>query len=134
AFESLLRDFEQKLARFSGQLSLPNGLDAVEALLQALVRPALNPELCAKYATVARSESVAERNEAFETTSNRKSTPPMHDIFDRPVIIVAAPRSGSTLLFETLAGSPDFFTVGGESHEVIEGIPALRPHSRGFSS
>ena len=43
-------------------------------------------------------------------------------LFDRPLIILAAPRSGSTLLFETLAESPGVWTVGGESHSFIEGI------------
>lgn len=36
---------------------------------------------------------------------------------------MAAPRSGSTLLFEQLAKSHDFWTIGGESHGTIEGIP-----------
>lgn len=49
------------------------------------------------------------------------------DVFDRPVIILAAPRSGSTLLFETLAEAPDVWTIGDESHGVIEGLEPLRP-------
>ena len=48
-------------------------------------------------------------------------------LFDRPVIVLAAPRSGSTLLFETLAEAPDLWTVGGESHRFIEGLPRLSP-------
>src|SRR5690606_36855978 len=36
--------------------------------------------------------------------------------FDRPVFIVSPPRSGSTLLFETLAAAPGVFTIGDESH------------------
>lgn len=40
--------------------------------------------------------------------------------FDRPVFIVSPPRSGSSLLFETLAQSPDVFTIGGESHRMLE--------------
>lgn len=50
-----------------------------------------------------------------------------HDHFDRPVFIVSPPRSGSTLLFETLAGAPDVHTIGDESHRLIEGIPGLAP-------
>ena len=35
----------------------------------------------------------------------------------RPLIILCAPRSGSTLVFERLAAcSPDWVTVGNESH------------------
>ncbi|MCK4951639.1 MAG: sulfotransferase [Gammaproteobacteria bacterium] len=47
--------------------------------------------------------------------------------FDRPVIILAAPRSGSTLLFETLTQSRDFWTIGGESHGVFEAIGKYDP-------
>jgi uncharacterized protein YecA (UPF0149 family) len=49
--------------------------------------------------------------------------------FDRPVIILAAPRSGSTLLFETLACSSDFWTIGGESHGIFESIPQFNPQT-----
>jgi hypothetical protein len=45
----------------------------------------------------------------------------------RPVFIVSAPRSGSTLLFETLAASDQVSTVGGEAHWLVESIPGLRP-------
>jgi hypothetical protein len=48
-------------------------------------------------------------------------------LFDRPVIVLAAPRSGSTLLFETLAEAPEVWTVGGESHRFIEGLRPLNP-------
>ena len=45
------------------------------------------------------------------------------------MIVLAAPRSGSTLLFETLAEAPALWTVGGESHQFIEGLPRLNPMS-----
>jgi hypothetical protein len=54
--------------------------------------------------------------------------------FDKPVVILSAPRSGSTLLFETLARAPGLQTIGGESHRVIEGVPALHPAMRGYAS
>ena len=50
---------------------------------------------------------------------------------ERPVFIVAAPRSGSTLLFETLAVTPQFATLGGEAHWLVEGIESLRPGAAG---
>ena len=55
-------------------------------------------------------------------------------LFDRPVFIVSPPRSGSTMLFETLARAPRLFTIGDESHQLIEGLPQLAPESRGFES
>jgi len=47
----------------------------------------------------------------------------------QPVFIVAAPRSGSTLLFETLATHQSLATLGGEAHWLVEGVPELRPGS-----
>ncbi|WP_300975105.1 sulfotransferase [Sphingomonas sp. LHG3406-1] len=55
-------------------------------------------------------------------------------LIERPVFIMSSPRSGSTLLFETLAQSPGLFTIGRESHNVIEGIRAFSTPARGFTS
>jgi hypothetical protein len=54
--------------------------------------------------------------------------------FDSPLFIVSAPRAGSTLLFNTLSHFSDLWTIGEESHELIEGIEALHPSSHNFSS
>jgi hypothetical protein len=54
--------------------------------------------------------------------------------FDRPIFIVSPPRSGSTLLFETLSGAPGLATVGGESHALMESIAAIAPAARGWDS
>jgi hypothetical protein len=48
-------------------------------------------------------------------------------VLDRPIVILSAPRAGSTLLFETLAQASGVYTIGGESHQLIESIAALRP-------
>lgn len=53
---------------------------------------------------------------------------------EAPVFIVSAPRSGSTLLFETLATSSQLCTVGGEAHWLVEGIEGLRPGAPGVDS
>ena len=47
--------------------------------------------------------------------------------YDRPIIIVAAPRSGSTMLFETLCHAKNLWTIGDESHMVFEDIKKLNP-------
>jgi hypothetical protein len=52
----------------------------------------------------------------------------------QPLFIIAAPRSGSTLLFETLAVSHQLYTLGGEGHELIEAIPELQPGAPGVES
>ena len=51
-----------------------------------------------------------------------------------PVFIVSAPRSGSTLLFEILSQSPDFWTIGEESHSIFNALPELRPARSGYHS
>lgn len=48
-------------------------------------------------------------------------------VLRRPIVILSAPRAGSTLLFETLAQAAGAYTIGGESHQLIESIAALRP-------
>ena len=52
----------------------------------------------------------------------------------RPIIIVSSPRSGSTMFFEALEKNPDLFSIGGESHALIESIAELHPASRNFES
>ncbi len=43
-----------------------------------------------------------------------------------PVIVLSAPRAGSTLLFELLAKQAGLWTIGGESHAVFANFPELR--------
>jgi hypothetical protein len=59
---------------------------------------------------------------------------PRGRVLRRPIFIVAAPRSGSTLLFETLAASDQLCSVGGEAHWLVESIPALRVGAPGVDS
>ena len=55
------------------------------------------------------------------------TAPGKSPLVERPLIILSAPRAGSTLLFETLAQAAGVYTIGGESHQLIESIAALRP-------
>lgn len=55
-------------------------------------------------------------------------------LFDRPIFIVSTPRSGSTLLFETLAHAPGLYSIGGESHRLIESIPQLNIRAHDYAS
>lgn len=50
------------------------------------------------------------------------------------IIVVSAPRSGSTLLFEQLARCADFWTIGGESHGVFRAFPHLTAENSAFDS
>jgi hypothetical protein len=58
------------------------------------------------------------------------SIPASEAAFDRPILIVSPPRSGSTLLFETLAQAPGLYTIGTESHAAIESIREFHPASQ----
>ena len=55
-------------------------------------------------------------------------------LIDRPIFIVSTPRSGSTLLFETIVRAPNLFTAGAESHERIEHVADFFPGARGWTS
>jgi hypothetical protein len=52
-------------------------------------------------------------------------------VLDKPVVIVGAPRSGTTLLFETMAQSRDLWTIGRESHTIFEPKKKRSPDERG---
>ena len=54
--------------------------------------------------------------------------------FDRPIFLLSSPRSGSTLLFQTLRKAPCAYSIGGESHTLIETVPGLHPAQRGWHS
>ncbi|WP_162932358.1 sulfotransferase family protein [Solimonas sp. K1W22B-7] len=53
---------------------------------------------------------------------------------DRPVFIVAAPRSGSSLLFEMLSRASALWTLGGEARAEFETVPRWNPRQRGYDS
>ncbi|WP_375049752.1 sulfotransferase [Bradyrhizobium sp. 8-10B] len=53
---------------------------------------------------------------------------------DRPILIIAAPRSGSTLLFDLLSQAPGLWTQGIEGQGAVEGIASLHPEQRGYHS
>ncbi|WP_347331865.1 sulfotransferase family protein [Marinimicrobium locisalis] len=54
--------------------------------------------------------------------------------FDRPVFILAAPRSGSTLLFDLLSQSPSLWSLGCETQYIFEGLSSLHLANKNFQS
>jgi hypothetical protein len=54
--------------------------------------------------------------------------------FRDPIVVLSTPRSGSTLLFESLAQAPGLYTTGHESHATIESIGALHPAAHNHDS
>ncbi len=117
---------------FAGRIPLPNGMDLAQLLVQSLLRAMHTPSLAGGGSQRSAAPDLGETPVARPEAPAVISRAPLR--FDRPLVILGAPRSGSTLLFETLAASPDLVTVGGESHLQFETIHALRPASRGFDS
>lgn len=112
----------QTLALEADRIELPNGIVLQLMLDQLLLLMALaHPE-----------SPVTEAGK--EARAAKGSAAPFRERFDRPVVIVSTPRSGSTLLFETLEQAPNLYSVGNESHGIIEGIPGLTPSQRGWTS
>ena len=131
AFERLRRVLDAELEPLTGRVWLRNEGDAIESARQLLVRPALNPELAEPSTTPGAGAPRRMPSVAAERVGRRSPTARR---FDRPIFVVGAPRSGTGLLFEALARSPTVWSIGGESHALIEGVPGLHPAARGFDS
>ena len=127
----------QQLARqiHAQKLTLvSNGALAGPTLMGRVVLPCLNVPLDMPAAQTA--DCAPGKNHTAPEVETRMAAPPvaMHaaatapaQIFDRPLIILTAPRSGSTLLFETLSQCNALHTIGGESHALIEALEELHP-------
>jgi len=129
-FREAMGRFDAELDSLAGDLMLNNGIALPEALRQAIVRPAENPEV-ARTSPVPITAPVPPA--AAQAPAPSAPAPPIPQ-FDRPVFIVAAPRSGSSMLFELLSHSPDAWTIGGESHHLFENIPAFHPAAHNWQS
>lgn len=145
AFKNTLEHLQTALQPFKGNMYLQNGMEAIGMIEQAVVAPALNPEMQkepqrarvgapAHTAAITKPQAEAQAEPPPTATANRVASQAGTQPFDRPVIIVSAPRSGSSFLFETLSRSPGFYTIGGESHGIFESIPKLQPANRIFES
>jgi len=133
-YQALIARLSGIAQTFAGAIALPNEVDFASVielgLIPALHSPALAPRTAIQAGSPEPMPTEVARSPAAASTGYRSSAP----VFERPVVILAAPRSGSSLLFETLAHSPDFYTVGGESHQQFESIPALRAEAHGYTS
>jgi uncharacterized protein (TIGR03032 family) len=137
-YQRIRDDFDEAIGPFAGRLGLPNGTDPVVIARQLVVLPAVDDRARSR-----RTAPAASGATSVAPASPVRAAPPVAAAgwasrrtsrFDRPIFIVAPPRSGTTLLFETLALSPSVWTIGGESHGVIEGVAGLHPCQRGWDS
>ncbi|HEY6644743.1 sulfotransferase [Povalibacter sp.] len=126
--ELLERSRTEIVALGATTIVLANGVRLMEALEAWVLQPAL-----ADRRSNVDAETRPRRESRVAAIPAERAT--LRDaVFDRPVFIVSPPRSGSTMLFETLSRAPNLFTIGDESHQLIEGITELNPASRGFES
>jgi uncharacterized protein (TIGR03032 family) len=118
---TLIRDQGlEALGEAGGKIALPNGTGFLQAVRE--------------HALFADAKRLPQGASVRAGTPGTRPRPVAPTSIERPVFIVSSPRSGSSLLFETLARSPDLVTVGGESHQIIEAIAELRPARRGWDS
>ncbi len=129
AYAQLMGRLHTAADQFAGRVPLPNGMDVAQMLEDSLLRAMHTPDLAGAAHVPDLGQTGVDSPSRAPGVIRRSSIR-----FEPPLIILGAPRSGSSLVFETLAGSPDVMTVGGESHLQIESIPALRPAMRGFDS
>jgi uncharacterized protein (TIGR03032 family) len=113
------RAVDGQLDDLAAGITLGNGADLARALRQLVVLPAVRPG------------TTPAPLPAPSAARRRLAGPPR---ITRPVFVVSPPRSGSTLLFETLARAPEVFTIGGESHREIESIASLTPAAHDWDS
>ena len=128
AYRKALDTYEQWLRGNTPALKLINDSSLVVALRLMVLSVALGAEGAASTGDELRLSAAA-------AAPPQSSAPAVRDgVFDRPIFIISPPRSGSTLLFETLAKAPGLFTIGRESHALIEGMPGLNTGELGYES
>lgn len=116
-FKRLRDAFQQEVDRLPDSLLLASNRYSAKTAITYTLDATLNPTTL----------QVAEETPAG-------AAGPQRPRFDRPIFIVAAPRSGSTLLFETLAVNRELWSLGGEAHAHFERIASLRPSGRNPSN
>ncbi len=162
-YRQLLAALDRELNAVPATLLAINGTPATEMIRQLIVRSAVNADIAQALqeesgtpaavakplpaiqalahaaTTVVDPKSLSDHGAQTPTVSaservSATRTLPVAQRFDRPIFIVCPPRSGSSLLFETLTQAPELWTIGGESHQVMETIPALNPAQEGYAS
>ena len=115
-------------------LGLRNGMPLAKCLRALIFESALASGGSAMDTDVREGPGTPKRPADAPSAPAIVTSPSRDPQFDRPIFIVSSPRSGSTLLFETLSKAPGLATVGGESHGLMESIPQINPAARGWES
>jgi hypothetical protein len=136
SYREALNVFEKSMTQIATSMRVFSGAKVLNILSPMLLDVAVadkGVELAAyeprKPVALAPTPAPAPAALAFANVAKKRD-----EVFERPIFIISPPRSGSTLLFETLAQARNVFTIGQESHQLIEGIPGLNPAYRDFAS
>ena len=124
-YRAVLDRFTRELNDYSDRIMLRNGAVFLQSITLMVLRTALA------------DRPMPVRGDEYRAPLTTDGTPAAAagaDPFARPVFIVSPPRSGSSLLFETLAKAPAVYTIGSESHAIFEGMPALNIAAHGYDS
>ena len=122
-YRARLDEFAQQLQQYSDRILLRNQAVFLQAITLSLLRVAL-----------ADRPMPARGDEYRQPLAAPGAPATAADAFERPVFVVSPPRSGSSLLFETLAQAPGVYTIGGESHAIFEGMPQLNIAAHDYAS
>jgi len=128
AYRKALNSYEQWLKNFAASLQLINDSPFVVALRLMVLSVAIADNDRASSGDELRQNAIHGMPSARLEESGRDP------LYDRPIFIISPPRSGSTLLFETLAKARGLYTIGRESHALIEGTPGLSASELGYDS
>lgn len=130
AYRGLLDNVDGWMERNAAATQLTNGMGFVRVLRSMVLKVALADKASA-------AAEIETRDLPGNMSQRPVARPGAPRGIDRPVFIVSPPRSGSTMLFEALSQSPDVFTIGGESHRMLEvevAAGALGTIERGYVS
>ncbi|MEM8652560.1 MAG: sulfotransferase [Pseudomonadota bacterium] len=133
-YSNLISQFLQRLKLVGSGLKLASNGKLASLVLSRILSEAVTLD----QAPAIRPSTVGGSPPAVQVPTsadpNGSNSPKPSTVFDRPIFIIAAPRSGSTWFFETLSPHPEVCTIGGEGHQHIEKIPGLAPQHRQFDS
>ncbi|MEO7052955.1 MAG: sulfotransferase [Rhodanobacter sp.] len=129
AYRRALSTYEQWLKGSAASVQLINGSSLPVAVRLMVLSVALGAEA----GQASSGDELRQAGVAASPAPSRRASAVDPD-FDRPVFIISPPRSGSTLLFETLSKAPGLYTIGRESHALIEGTPGLNARELGYES
>jgi hypothetical protein len=121
------------LSNFEG-IPMRNGIMLVNAVRAIVVTNLVADGVGGDVEVRENPAMAAARKAAQATTAAPPAAVAADAAIEEPILVLSSPRSGSTLLFETLAQAPGLYTTGGEGHGTFETLEPLHPARHGWAS